>query len=323
MMISPRKAWGSAAAGLASVVVVAGCSAGGPGTRAVPVATPVPTPAPASVAQLQLPIAAYELTDQESAEEDYLSQRLTQVCMRQLGFRYLPGLSAGDIADDVRTERELDSRRYGVTDLAVVRADGYHLPPWTLGAWPPPRLNTLPHAEQAALLGPGTGPGGESSGAAVNSYSRANLPPGGCLGWSQSELAAAGVNVQESSDSELAAQIQQDAFEKAQSDPRVRAVFAKWSACMRSHGYDYSTPFKAAGDPRWNMTAPASRSEIKTAETDVACKLQTNVLGVDFAVESDYENTAIAENAGALAQAKADNNIQARGLNRLLAKYRN
>lgn len=323
MMISPRKArkvWGSAVAGLVGavgVVVAAGCGAGGasPG--------PVPTPAPSSMAQVELPIAAYELTDQQSAEEEYLNLRLEQVCMSRLGFRFLPGLSAGYIADGVRIQREVDSRRYGVTDLAAVRGYGYYLPPWTAGPGTPVPVGSLPHAEQVALLGQSTGQGSGSSSAAASSISRSNPPPGGCRGWSQGQLAAAGVSAQQTSATALAAQIRQDAFDKAQSDPRVRAVFAKWSACMRSHGYGYSTPFTAAADPRWNKTGPASRSEITTAETDVACKLQANVLGVDFAVESDYENAAIAKNAGTLAQAKADDNIAARGLNHLLAKYRN
>lgn len=319
MISVARGAWGGAVAGLVLAVVAAGCGSGGQSMRVVP----VPTPAPGSVAQRELPIAAYELTDQQSAAEAYLNLRLEQLCMSRLGFRFLPGLSAGYIADDVRIERELDSRRYGVTDLAAVRRYGYQVPPWTAGPGTPVSLGSLPRAEQVALLGRGTGSGSGPSSAAASSISRANPPPGGCRGWSQSQLAAAGVSAQQSSTAALAAQIRQDAFEKAQSDPRVKAVFGKWSACMRSHGYDYSTPFTAAADPRWNITGPVSRSEIETAETDVACKLQANVLGVDFAVESDYENAAIAKNAGTLAQAKADDNIAARGLNRLLAKYRN
>lgn len=317
MTISPRKVWQGAAAGLACVVVMAGCGAGGPRTPPAP----VPTPAAASMAQLELPIAAYELTDRQSAEENYLDLRLTQVCMRRLGFRFLPELSADDVTDDIRIQREVESRRYGVTDLAAVRRYGYQLPPWTSGPGFPRRVGSLPQAEQVALTGPG--PSGGSSGGAASSYNRTHVPPGGCRGWSESELGAAGVDAQQSRASELVAQIREDTFEKAQSDPRVRAVFAKWSACMRSHGYDYPTPFKAAGDPRWNTTGPASHGEVKTAETDVACKVQANVLGVDFAVESDYENTAIAANAATLAQAKTEDNIQARGLNRLMAKYRN
>lgn len=38
-------------------------------------------------------------------------------------------------------------------------------------------------------------------------------------------------------------------------------------------------------------------AEIAQAETDVACKNQTNLVGVWFAVESGYQHIAIARNA--------------------------
>jgi hypothetical protein len=314
-----RTGWGGGAAGLVCIVVaLAGCGAG----SAEPHVAAVPVPTPSSMAQLALPVAAYELTDQQSAEEQYLELRLAQVCMSRAGFRYLPGLSAGSIAEDVRIEREFDSRRYGVSDLAVVARYGYHLPAWVTGPGISGSPGSLPRAERAALVG--TGVTGGSSAAAAGSHSRASgPPPGGCLGWSDSQLAAAGVNVEDSSASPLAAQIQQQGFEQAQSDPRVRAVFAAWSACMRVLGYRYATPFAAAEDPRWNMAVPASPGEIATAKADVACKMRVNVLGVEFAVESDYENAAIAANAGPLAQAKAEDASQVRGLSRLLDKYLN
>ena len=273
-----------------------------------------------SMAQLQLPIAAYELTDQQSAEEDYLGLRLTQVCMSRAGFKFLPGLSAGYIADDVRIQREFESRRYGVSDLTVVTRYGYHLPGWITGPGTPDSLASLPRAEQAALAG--TDPADRSSGAAASGHGRTGPPAGGCLDWSNNELAAAGISPG-SGASEVVAQIRQESFVKAQSDPRVRAVFAAWSACMRSHGYHYSSPFTAAADSRWTTASSASPAEITTAETDVACKSRANVLGVEFAVESDYENAAIANNnnTAALAQAKAAANIQGRSLNRLMAKY--
>ncbi len=316
-----RTGWGGGAAGLVCIVVaLAGCGAG----SAKPHLVAVPIPTPSSMAQLALPVAAYELTDQQSAEEQYLELRLAQVCMSRAGFRYLPGLSAGSIADDVKIEREFDSRRYGVSDLAVVARYGYHLPAWVTGPGIPVSPGSLPRAERAALVGVGTGVAGGSSAAAAGAHSRAGgPPPGGCLGWSDSQLAAAGVNAEGSSASQLAAQIQQQGFEQAQSDPRVRAVFAAWSACMRVLGYRYATPFAAAEDPRWNMAVPASLGEIATAKADVACKMRVNVLGVEFAVESDYENAAIAADAGTLAQTKAEDASQARGLSRLLDKYLN
>lgn len=89
---------------------------------------------------------------------------------------------------------------------------------------------------------------------------------------------------------------------------------------MRSYGYAYATPFQAA--EHWNLNAPVSTSEIQTAMHDIGCKRQVNLIGVEFAVESDYENAEIAGNAQELANDRAEIAADATGLRRLMTNVK-
>ena len=86
----------------------------------------------------------------------------------------------------------------------------------------------------------------------------------------------------------LVAQISEESFARTRSDPRTLAVFSKWSACMSAHGYSYSNPFQPAASV--NQSATPTQTEIQTAMTDVACKRKTNLLGITYAVQADYQN---------------------------------
>jgi hypothetical protein len=88
---------------------------------------------------------------------------------------------------------------------------------------------------------------------------------------------------------------------------------------MRGYGDHYTTPFTAAADPRWTRSASPSRLEIATAEHDIGCKLRGNVLGVEFAVVSRYQDQAITAQAAAFAQARNVVASEAAGLRRLTA----
>lgn len=308
-MTGIRAPWIAVAGAVAFAAAVAGC--GGGAAAAVP--APVPTPTLSSTAQLKLPIMTYELSSTQSAEANYLSQLDTQRCMRGFGFDYLPGLSASSVAENVRITEELDSRRYGVSDASVIATYGYHLPPWTKGTAAPAAFPAPGNPEFAVLTGQPAG-----------SYHSRPIPQGGCTGQASRELAAAGIDTGAQAsggpDSGLVQQMTAQDFTRAQSDPRVRAVDARWARCMRSYGYTYATPFQAA--ERWNLNAPVSSAEVQTAEHDVACKKQVNLIGVDFAVESDYENADIAHNSQALSQVKSEIARDAAGIRkewRLLA----
>jgi hypothetical protein len=114
--------------------------------------------------------------------------------------------------------------------------------------------------------------------------------------------------------------IQAGAFQSAQSDPRVLAAFQAWSACTQTSGHHYGTPFTAAGDPRWGTDSPAGPAEIRTAEQDLGCKLKVNLLGIEFAVVSDYQNAGLAKNAQVLPGIKAEIAEESADLSRLMAR---
>jgi hypothetical protein len=304
---------------LGCVLAGTGCASGDSTAVAVrPAATPsavrMPsaTPTPSSVLQYQLPLAAYQLTPRQNAELEYLTQRMEQACLGKLGFSFLPGLSDKAITQAVRITDEFESRLYGVSDPVAARTYGYHLPTWVQGPGKPISTAQLGPAEAAALTGKGPAPAGQG------------VPQGGCAGQTQRELQHAGIGglAQQSGGSNpsaLAASAQLASFEHAQSSPPVRAVFARWSACMRSYGDRYSTPFNAAGDPRWTRRATPSPLEIRTTEHDISCKRRVNVLGVEFAAVSRYQDQAITAHAAAFAQAKKIIIGEALGLRRLMA----
>jgi hypothetical protein len=300
----PRWLVAAAALTVALGGTVAGCSAGT--SPAAP--APVPTPTPTSFAQLNLPINAYALTDTQSAESQYIGQRIIHDCMARFGFVYPPPGETGPGATQLAAALQIGaSRLWGVSDPVAAREYGYNLPePATASA--PSKKPLLPAAELAVLNGTAS-QGGQGG---------LRVPRGGCIGQTNREMAAAGIGYQ---GSQLVAQIAQESFVKTLSDARTLAVFRKWSACMASHGYDYSSPLKALADPQWNLNAPPTTAEIQTAETDVACKFKTNLLGVTFAVQSDYENAMIEQNAQELAQVKAMVDAEAGKLAQLAVKY--
>jgi hypothetical protein len=310
-----------AAMSLSCVLAGAGCASGvsaaAPGVvrpASTPSAAPTPSgiPTPSSVLHYQLPLAAYQLTPLQNAEENYLALRLEQLCLGKLGFSFLPGLSEKAIAQSVRITNEFETRLYGVSDPVAARTYGYHLPAWVQGSGKPVSEGQLGAAERAAFTGEGA--------------TRAGPPAsrGGCFGQAERELQQAGINAttQQSGGSDpstLASSVELSSFEHAQSSLPVRAVFARWSACMRSYGDHYATPFTAAGDPRWTRGATPSRLEIETAEHDISCKLRVNVLGVEFAAVSHYQDQAITASAAAFAQAREVIAAEALGLGRLMA----
>ncbi len=296
---------------MVAVAVITGCASGRPIAPPALVATPVLR----SVSRVQLPIAAYELTETQMAQVQYLTQRLRQRCMRNFGFEYLPDLSTVSIAQTVRTAQEFDSRWYGISDETAARTYGYQLPTWVNGPAAPQAIADLSAAERGVLDG------------SASIYHNRPVPPGGCVSAAAEQLAQATItaDVQRSGGADLSTlvgSIRRNDFNRAQSDPRVLAEFAAWSTCMDSHGYHYSNPFAALADPRWGtMGATPSALEVQTAEDDIACKLRVNLLGVEYAVVSDYQNADIAKNAQALTAAKTQVAQETEALPRLVAQY--
>jgi hypothetical protein len=275
---------------LAFVVLLCGCSAASPAGGG-PAPPPVPVPTPASAAQLNYPISAYEFSAMQQNEWQYIDSLLIKQCMAQRGFQIYQTLNSGSVALGVRIIDEFDSRVWGLSDAVTAREYGYHLPPWVSGS-----------AKPQALAG-GSGPAAQTE---------------ACIGQAGRRLAAAGAGNGEQA-SQLVGQIDSESFYRARADRRVRAVFAKWSACMGRYGYSYRDPFQAAA--AFNLNRPATGTEIQTAVQDVTCARQVNVLGVAYAVQSDYQNALIEKYAVQLAAVKTQVQRQEHALVTVAAKY--
>ncbi|WP_406013895.1 hypothetical protein OG520_18510 [Streptomyces sp. NBC_00984] len=64
-----------------------------------------------------------------------------------------------------------------------------------------------------------------------------------------------------------------------------------------------------------------SRAEVAVATADIVCKLRTNLLGVNFAVEAEYENAAIAAHLQELAEVRTHKAAGTERLPDLMRRY--
>lgn len=243
-----------------------------------------PTPVIRTDSEIQLPLDAYLLT----SAQNYLVAKALNTIGRSCMSRF--GLSWPATPPWIPDSEPLNARRYSVLDLDRVRVEGYHT-----------TSTNARHAELAAaeaalgtpsseaqLVWSGSGGGGSSSG----SYRGQPIPDGGCVGEADRVLSGSA----RVSEPGLAARLQLLTFQKTKGDSRVIAAFAAWRDCMLRKGFDYRDPFVIIGDIRW-QTPQVTSDEVMVAIADVECKTQTSVPGVMAAVETAYQNRAIAQNA--------------------------
>jgi hypothetical protein len=88
-----------------------------------------------------------------------------------------------------------------------------------------------------------------------------------------------------------------------------------------TYGYHIPSWAKSAAAPAPfpQQGVPEFRVLTGRPEHDITCKRQVNLIGVEFAVESDYENAGIARNTQALANDRVDIAADAAGLRRLMS----
>ncbi len=278
-----------------AAATVASCSSSGSGGGAQPAQDAGLPLAPIHVASipavtdsssLSFPIDAYLITDQQRAEMDNAAAILAGRCMKQFGFDYSP------VPKNTKVSRATETnapRRYGIVDAAEVEVLGYHPPAADLSAQRS-SAQTLDAAGIHVLTGGGSPQiqGAAKTGSA-GAYNGVQIPAGGCLGQARRQLTAHGGSV---NDSPVAESVNTDSLARSQQEPQVIAVFKQWSACMAAKGYHYATPYDAGNDRRWATNAPTA-AEIQTATADVACKQQTNLVGVWYAVESALQTSMI------------------------------
>ncbi|MFC5751672.1 hypothetical protein [Actinomadura rugatobispora] len=181
------------------------------------------------------------------------------------------GLDA-DVPDPHPAVSGRNARRYGIVDEARARTLGYSVPEISKRA-PHPRM---PDEIRRAVRGDGGCD--DEAGRTL----RAGVPD---LTAQRRTLDRAAFG----------------AYELALRDSRVRAVFARWSACMKKSGHRYATPPDAVRDKRFLDDAhhTPGPAEIGTAVADARCKRETGVVNVWAGVETAYQDRAIARNRAA------------------------
>ncbi|MFD9598607.1 hypothetical protein ACFWA9_38395 [Kitasatospora sp. NPDC059973] len=157
----------------------------------------------------------------------------------------------------------------------------------------------------------------------MTSFAGKPLPEGGCLAEFDRLLPGArgGPAGPAGGGEGVVTTIKAASFTDSQSDSRVVAAITSWSACMRTRGFSVTHPLTAS-DPFAAATGPASTQEIDQAQADVTCKQDTNLLGVWFAVESDFQNKSINKNSAELAKIKTTLDAETTTLDKLLHQVR-
>ncbi|KQV21761.1 hypothetical protein ASC99_18905 [Kitasatospora sp. Root107] len=254
-----------------------------------------------------LPLAEYQLRPEARLAVSKAERMLTAKCMARYGFSdpnaWLP---------EPQPDRDPLERRYGLADATMAEQWGYHVPPGWKGQVDDLTRQNRPVLSQSELLvlsgrGPQAGP--TSSGGL--SYQGTPVPEGGCQGEAKRRISPDG----DFDDPELVRRI--DGSPQSDSDPVVLQVFADWSACMKGKGFDRTKPVK---DPKAPKLAPEpNRAEIEQATADVACKRQTNLVGVWFAAESAYQDAMIQQNITALAEIRQQNDRTVKAATEIVA----
>jgi hypothetical protein len=217
---------------------------------------PSTTPAavPAAPSDTALPLDEYSAGPADVAQLNRGYRALVRRCMAAAGYSYPPAEPPGE-PPGAGPSQDRNARRYGLTSAADAAARGYRP-----AAEPRPRLPELPPAGLAAL----TADGGCADRA--NRALAAHDPPG--------------------ADPHLADELAQRSWLDAKADPRVAAVVARWSECMRSAGYRYAGPLDP---PAAFRSGPVTALETGTARADVECKRRTGLVPAWTAVEAGYQ----------------------------------
>jgi hypothetical protein len=269
-----------------TAAVTTGCGSASEHTAThAPAAAPS---APADGAGLVLPLDRYLLGPHDTVRVARAYRVLLNDCASGFGITPPPDPPAAPLP------RTWDERRYGITDLTLAAAAGYRL-----SVHPPPVVPRPTSASNPHTLDVLTGRG-------AHVVAGRTVPAGGCSGEATRHLNA---GAPRDADPDLAQNLSQRSYFRSKSDQRVLAAQRSWSTCMNGHGYHYPDPLAAAADKRFRSW-PVTPLEIATAKADIACKNQTDLVGIRSAVESDLQRADIAANRPALEKVSRVNDAQ-------------
>lgn len=87
-------------------------------------------------------------------------------------------------------------------------------------------------------------------------------------------------------------------------DPRFRATVSQWSTCMARHGHRYPSPMEALTE--FAPEAAPSDRERAVATADIACKQETNLVGIGLALQTPVDEAYVATHRNQLAAYRGD-----------------
>ena len=296
---------GRAAAGLVALLLTTGCSNQAPRPPA-PALGPIPEIT--SVDAISLPIDSYIPTSTQFLALQKGTDVASARCMHSYGLPYHPPIMEG-FADFAR-QNKARTALYGFFDLSTARSKGYD----TELDSPDDTSNEVPYTttEMGVLHGQST------SGTTVATFMGKKVPAGGCR---QQGIDAIGGPPP----IPTAEALPEGGPKVPSDDPHMKAVNARWAACMKGKGFIYPNPWAAYTSPKWTTPAagssprqpPHTSEEIATATADVECKLSTNLVGVAVAVEIAYDRQYIEAHTAQLARFQRQLGDQLRAAARL------
>lgn len=271
--------------------------------RLVTTTPPAPPPPQAPTAEgLQLPIAAYIPTEAMRTVVRNATSTLVQRCAARFGFHWSQPHRQVRIPDPFQ-------RRYGVMTAEDAARYGYDLPR-TSGKrrsnGQGPASAQMSKALRLVLYGSvqAVPPGQRTS--SPGEHAGQTIPAGGCFGEARRTL-----GIDQIDPTHLAESIGVAMFKRAENDDRVKQVVAAWSECMARAGYDVDSPMSAGIGERSSTSQPKP-ADITMAKQDVACKKETNLIGVWSTVEGAYQKVAIQKKLPQLSEIMGKWNAAAR-----------
>ncbi|MFB6620207.1 hypothetical protein ACIGFK_36030 [Streptomyces sp. NPDC085524] len=296
---APRPFLAASAAVLA--LLLTGCTQSGDGKDSEAEPGIGAVPALLESRSLAFPLAGYMPDNRQLAVLDEAQDVLIDQCMQRYGFRYQQRRKA-----DTAVKQD-ENRRYGVSDPAEVARVGYANP--QVGQTVKPPQQPFGPNEKLVLFGLEVDPSlpvpmsqeeAEKSDVATTVVGGQKVPAGGCLRESALKLFTP---TKDTVDTMVAQGYGLDAYGRAQKDSRVVAATKSWSECMAKHGYAaFADP--TGLPPGLDETGFGSPQAITMATQDVACKKETNLVGVWYTVEVAYQQRAIERHAETLDLAK-------------------
>ncbi|MGW2479456.1 hypothetical protein ACWCWQ_06400 [Streptomyces sp. NPDC001571] len=237
----------------------------GPSAAGVP-AAPAAVGDSADPATWKLPIEAYMVSRADARLVSSSRDSVIDECMKTAGFpKWTPAPDLPALGGKTETDW-----RYGIHDAAQAAKRGYH-----------PDAAQQQAYDKAMMAG---------------AVDQSGSDPQVLRGCAQS----AGRTVPAVTPSDLVERIKGDSYKESAKQPKVIAIFAEWSACMKAKGYSYAKPMDANDDPRFNDPHVVSELEISTATADVACRTRSHVERTWFDAEAALQTKAIKANQAAL-----------------------